>query len=79
MCVSAASGGACAGAEVGGQQPVERTGLALSVVLEQVQEGCELTLAEIQMSYGFRHRQIRFLEALGDSSGIVARPPWELS
>lgn len=26
-----------------------------------------------------RHRQIRFQEALGDSSGIVARPPRELS
>lgn len=45
-------GPARAGAEVGRQQPVEGAGVAAFGILEHVQEGCELTLAEVQVGQG---------------------------
>lgn len=49
MCFCGFGGLACAGAEVGGQQSVESTGVGAFGVLEKVQEGCELALAEVQV------------------------------
>lgn len=52
VCLRGFGGLACAGVEVGRRQPVEGAGVAAFGVLEHVQEGCELALAEVQVGQG---------------------------